>query len=240
MASDKHRRKGKLQEARIIASLAEKPKTVERLAAALRMCPSGVALYLKRMHAEPRRTYVCGHEKAARTGLPANIWAAGSQPDIEYVPQSRPTPKTSAKERCTQVLELLAEKPRTTRELAPLMHIVYGAVIKYIRMLREPGNRQLYIAKWLHPREVDPSRTSGGDWAPVYAVGTKPDAPKPARETSQARHARMQKDREFRRVRNQARRARYQRDKIVQQHLKAGPRPWFAALMGAQPTKEAA
>jgi hypothetical protein len=113
-------------------------------------------------------------------------------------------------------------------------------VIKYIRKLREPGNRQLYIAKWLHPREVDPESTNGGDWAPAYAVGTQPDAPKPPRETSKERHARMHKDREYRRARNAARRERYQRDRIVKQHTKSGPQPWFAALLGVQPLKDAA
>jgi hypothetical protein len=230
MAGDKHRRKSRLQEARIIASLAEKPKTVEQLAEEMHLCPSGVALYLKRMRTA-HQVYVCDHEK--RNGSPAKIWAAGNRPDAEYVPQSRPMPKTSAEERRAQVLELLAEKPRTIRELGPAMHLVSEAAGKYVRALRQPGNRQLHIAKWLHPREVDPTSTKGGDWAPVYAVGAKPDAPKPERETSRTRHARMQKDREYRRARNAARRLRYQQDKLIKKHTKAGPHSWLSALMVA-------
>jgi hypothetical protein len=232
MAGDKHRTKGKLQEERIIASLFVAPKTVEQLASALGKCPSGIALYLKRMRAE-RRVFICSHEK--RNGSPAKIWAVGDRADVEYVPLDRPTPKISAAQRRAQVLRLLKEQPRTIRQLAPLMHTVYETAGRYVGQMRKGANRQIYILTWRHPRETNPNSTYGGDWAPVYAVGNEPDAPKPARETSKERHARAHKDKEYRKARNAQRRTRYQQDKLVKNHIKAGPQTWISALMGVQP-----
>jgi hypothetical protein len=236
MAGDKHRRKGKLQEARIISRLSTKPQTVEQLASALGKCPSGIALYLKRMRAE-HRVFVCGHEP--RHGSPAKVWAVGDRPDVEYVPIDRPTPKISAAQRREQVIALLTEKPRTIRQLAPAMHVVYETAGRYVGQLHKGPNRQVYIQAWRHPRDLNPENSRGGDWAPVYAVGDKPDAQKPARESSKERHARMHKDREYRRARNAQRRARYQQDKLVKQHIKAGPQTWLSALLNVPVVAEA-
>lgn len=242
MAGDIHHRKRKLQEARIISSLNKAPKTVEALAAELGRCPSGVSLYLKRMRAEGR-LYVSGHipSLGAFAGCPAKIWSVGNRPDVEYVPLRRPTPKTSAQERRDTVLRLLAEQPRTVRALAAAMHIVYETAGRYVGQLRKQERRQVYIAKWSHPREISPESTKGGDWTPVYAVGKKPDAPKPKRETSKERHARLSKSRAYRKARNAARRDRYNNvDRVLRQHKKQGPQSWASALFNIPAHKEAA
>lgn len=227
MAKNRQRQHGRLQEQRIITSLQQKTKTTQQLADALGMCRSNVAIYLERMRRAPRRVFICDYEE--RTGRPAPIYAAGDKPDVEYAPLSRPTPKTSAAERLSQALRLLAEKPRTLRELGPAMNMVPGAAGKHVRTLRTSKPKQVFIESWRHPSEVSPDGT-GGDWAPVYAAGDKPDAPKPPRETGKARHARLHKKKEYRDARNKARRARYQVEKVVKKHTKAGPQPWFAAL----------
>jgi biotin operon repressor len=230
MAGDKQRRVGRKQEMRALAALRQKPMTTQQLADALGLCRSSAANYIVRLRAEPQQIYVSGHEQ--RQGSPAPVFAVGARPDVEYLPQSIPAPKPSKEQRCAQVLKLLAEKPATARQLGPRMNVVPGTAMKYIAMLRDPANKQVFILKWLHPRQVDPKNTVGGDWAPVYAVGNKADKPKPPAETSAQRHARLHKDRDYRRVRNVERRARYEKEKLVKQHLKAGPQTWLSALMG--------
>lgn len=157
MARNKQKAKGKLQEARIIASLKQKTKTTAQLADALGMCRSNAAIYLARLHAAPRRIFVIDHEK--RTGSPAPIWAVGSRPDAEYVPHARPTPKTSHAERLARALELLTEKARTVRELGPAMNVVPGTVARYVRDLRNAEPKQAFIKTWRPPSEVNGNGT---------------------------------------------------------------------------------
>jgi len=226
MAGNSQKKHGRQQEQRIIVSLQQQPKSTKQLADALGMGRSNTAIYLARMRAEPRRVFICGYEKQA--GRPTPIYAAGCRPDVEYVPLSRPTPKTSHAQRLEQTLALLSEKPRTLRELGPAMNVVPGAAGKFVRILRTA--KQVRIAGWRHPSAVSPNGT-GGDWAPVYAIGSAPDAPKPPRETSKERNARLHKNKDYRAARNKARRDRYQVEKVVKKHTKAGPQPWFAALV---------
>jgi hypothetical protein len=209
------------QERRIVESLEAGAKTMHQLCAALGLKGGAISGYLRHLRQAPRRVYVCGHEP--RHGRAASIFAAGDKPDVEFVPLARPAPKVSAAQRRQQVLELLVEKPRSRAELAECMHLVTEAAGRYVTELRRPECRQLYIVDWRHPSELHQSNL-GGDWTPVYAVGTKPDKKKPV-EGRRARHARLQKDPEYRHARNVKRRARY----AVEKHTKK-KQGIFAAL----------
>lgn len=228
MAADKCLKKMRLNERRILIVLEEKPRTVKQLACALNLSKSGTALYLKRMQISPRRIYVCGHATPESHGSPAPIWAAGDRPHVEYVPLARRAPKLSAERRCDRILALLTEKPYTLRQLSQRVHLVPEAVGRYVWILRKA--KKAYIARWLHPREVNPENRNGGDWAPAFSAGDRPDAPKPKRETSKERHARLQKSKAYREAKAAAQRARYQQEKMIKQHVKAGPQTWISAL----------
>jgi len=209
------------QEQRILEALTDRVQTMDQLIETIGLKRAAISGYLRHLRQEPRRVYVCGHEP--RLGRAASIFAVGDKPDVEFVPLARPAPKKSAAERRQQVLDLLAEKPRTRAELAQCMHLVTEGAGRYVTALRRPENRQLYIIDWRHPSEVHQSN-AGGDWTPVYAVGTKPDKRKPV-EGKRARHARLQKDPEYRHARNVKRRARY----AIEKHTKK-KQGIFAAL----------
>jgi DNA-binding CsgD family transcriptional regulator len=190
-----HIQRGKANEQRILRCLAESPKTVKALASALGMKGSNLAIYITRLRYEPKRIYRCGHEQ--RNGSPAPVWAVGTLPDVEYVPLECPTPKPTATERKLQVLTILEAGPLSTRQLAGRMFLAEGVVGRYIKALRDPEAKQLYICKWLHPSEANPE-SKGGHWTPLYAIGDKPDKKMPKKETSAQRHKRLQKEKTYR------------------------------------------
>jgi len=211
---NRQRETGETRERLILESLAAEPKTAAQLCEALDMKHSNLTVYIRRLRAA-RRVFVCDHDrrKGDHAGRPAPIFAAGSEPDVEFVPQSCPRPKIIADQRRQRVLELLVEKPRTRQELADCMFLCVEAAGKYVTEMRRPENRRLYIIDWRHPSKVHNS-TAGGDWTPVYAVGTKPDKIKPV-EGKKARHARLQRIPEYREGRNLKRKARYAVEKAT-------------------------
>lgn len=211
---------GLQREQQIIASLRESPKTNAQLCDATGLRRASIALYLVRLHAEPKRAYIMGHEM--RSGSPAPIWAAGDNPDAEYVPQSRPMPKTSAEERIQQVLSLLTSRRMTTRQLANKMHVTQATAGRYVTKLRRDG--KVYVYRWIAPYKAYPG-TRAATWIPVYAVGDKPDVPMPAQESSSSRHARLHTSVEYREDRNKKRRLRY-----VVEKTRKKPNTIFAAL----------
>lgn len=231
MAGDKQRRKGRQQEMRALAALRQQGMTTQQLADHLGLKRSAANIYIVRLRAEPRRVYVAGHEPRFGTGgSPAPIWRAGNLPDVEYVPLSIPTPKPSQAQRRDQVLALLGAQPMTARELAGKMFLSLEGAGKYVRMLRQEDPPRVRIKDWRHPREVDPTKETGGDWAPVYAIGAGPDKPKPKAKTSAERHAIAQRNPEYRKQRKEAARLRYARNKVIKTHVKGGAQNWMSAL----------
>lgn len=211
---------GLLRERQIIASLYNSPKTNAKLCAAVGLGRASVALYLVRLHDEPRQAYIIGHEM--RNGSPAPVWAAGDSPDVEYVPQSRPTPKTSAEERIQQVLSLLTSRRMTMRQLASKMYVTQATAGRYVTKLRRDG--KVYVYRWIAPYNAYPG-TRAATWIPVYAVGDNLDMPMPKQESSSARHARLHAHEGYRDERNEKRRLRYQVEKTRKK-----PNTIFAAL----------
>jgi hypothetical protein len=218
-----HKKIGEARAQQLVDALSAKPMTVEQLAAELGMCVSSIAIYVARLRTEPKRIYVSGYARRT-SGMPAVIWSAGAQPDVEFVPLSMPTRKTSAAERIEQVLALLTESPRTLRELGDAMHMVRRAAGRYLTILRNQDDKRVYIKAWLHPSVGFPGQRAGA-WAPVYAVGSKPDKPMPAKETSAQRHARRYKRPEIR----EAEALRRKRDYILKK-ARSKPTTWLTAL----------
>lgn len=177
----------------ILDLLASGPMSRQQLSKALAAAGSSIAMHLERLH-DDKRIHICGHIPN-HMGMPATLWGIGNLPDVEYVPQSRPVPKTSAAERCEQVFQALAQQPRTSQQLAEAIHVVKKTASVYIAQLRR--DKRLYILKWLAPGIAYPDARASS-WVPVYAVGNHKDAPTPKRETRAARHARLSKDRDFR------------------------------------------
>lgn len=204
----------------ILDLLASGPMSRQQLSRALAAASSSIAMHLERLHAA-KRIHVCGHIPN-HMGMPATLWALGNLPDVEYVPLSRPMPKTSAAERREQVLRALGKKPRTSLQLAESIHVVKKTASVYIAQLRR--DKRLYIVKWIAGGTLYPdSRASS--WVPVYGVGNEPDAPTPKRETRAARHARLSKDSAFRQAERQRARVYY-----LIKRAKKKPQTIFSAL----------
>lgn len=209
----------------IVATLKRQPMTVVQLAAALGMGQSNVWVYLNKLRkAQPRRVYISAYKSNTGfgAGRPAPIFSAGNRPDVEFVPNNRPTRKTSAAERLQRVMELLTEKPRTSRELGECMHVVRATALIYVTQLRR--EKKIHVKRWKHPSAVN-EECIGGAWSPVYAVGNKPDKPQPAAETSAQRHARRKLDPGYVADARRRRKQQYMREKALKK-----PQGIFAAL----------
>lgn len=192
---------GDAREKSILASLKRGDKTAEGIAEDIGASRSTVAMYLKRFHgSEPKQAYVSGHQLKGR-GRPAPVWSIGDLPDVEYIPLECPTPKKkpTAEDRRNQVLAILRKKPGTCFEIGDGMWVVHEVANKYIKQLRDATPRQVFILKWLSPRETHPDNPRASSWTPVYAFGDKQDAPAPKKETSAERYARLKTSAEFRR-----------------------------------------
>lgn len=212
---------GLMREQQILSSLRESPKTNAQLCEATGLRRASIALYLVRLHAEPKRAYISGHIMRSH-GSPAPVWSAGDKPDVEYVPQSYPMPKTSAAERREQVLSLLTSRHMSMRQLADKMYVTPATAGRYVTKLRRNG--EVYVCRWIAPYNAYPG-TRAATWVPVYAVGNKPDVPMPKQESSSARHARLHAHEGYREERNKKRRLRYQVEKTRKK-----PNTIFAAL----------
>lgn len=213
---------------RVLNSLSGARMTVAQIAQELGISASSVALHIAALRRSPKQIYICGHDgkagKPVHGGCPAPIWTAGSKPDAEFVPLRSPSPKITSYQRQEQIIAILKRGPRTTAQLSEVMHIVRAKVNDHLRKLRVDGNKRIYIKHWNHPALVARPGT-GGDWAPVYAIGDKPDAPKPKKETSKDRHRRLMQDPVYREDRKKGARKRYQITK-----LRKKPQGIFAAL----------
>lgn len=211
--------KGRQRMDKIIAALQSKPMGVVELAEVLGMGKSNVWVYLDKMrNGTPKRVFISGYRKhaEARAGQPAPIYSAGSKPDFEYVPNNRPTPKTSAAQRREQMIALLRKSPMTAQQLGDEMHIVKARALMYVGQMKREN--AVYISRWLRPE-------GAGAWAPVYALGNRPDKPTPKGETSGQRHARLMRNPEHAEEERARRRRRY-----AVERLRGKPQSIFAAL----------
>ncbi len=209
----------------ILRALYDKPRTIVELAEVLGTVDSNVWAYLNRMRkATPKLVYISGYvsNTGKYAGRPAPVYSAGSKPDVEFVPLNIRGTKTSAAERREQILALLTEKKMTTLQLAAKLHLCGAAVQQHLKHLRD--DKKVYIAKYQHPKVKNPEGR-GSSWAPLYAVGSRKDAPRPKKETTSERHARLRKDPEYLAYVNKRRRLRHELAQIRKK-----PQNIFSAL----------
>lgn len=167
--------RGVANEQRILSLLSEQPMTLHELADAMGHSVASMYLYRTRLMAQPKRIHVCAYIPNGHK--PSPVYAAGGRPDVEFVGGRKPRQpedrKTKQRRRLREVLEGQA---LTADQVGLKMHLSTSRARIYISELRALG--QAYIARWQHPGKQ-------GDHAPVYALGNKPDAPKPRQSRAQ-------------------------------------------------------
>lgn len=211
---------------KILALISARPMSVMQLAEALEMSKAGIANRLVELHAQPRRAHISGFlAKKGNQGRETPVWSAGNLHDVEYVPQSCRSKRVTRDQKREKILQLLKHTPRSVAQLAELIFVVRGTAGGYITRLRKEKVRRIYIIRW-DPPIKSTGAGRGGDWAPVYAFGSLEDAPKPSRESSSARHARLMRNESYREQRNKERVDRYHQ---VEKYRKK-PNTIFGAL----------
>ena len=125
-----------------------------------------------------------------------------------------------AQARLARIVGELAARPMTIGDLERLLGITTMAVRRYLTHLRA-APRRVFIKRWL---------PTGGLPAPIFAAGSRRDAPKPVTKTRQERNRqdwlRIKADPDrYDRVRAAAR-VHYRIHR-----LRGRPQPWFAALL---------
>lgn len=162
--------RGERQRGRISWALRPAPLTAQQLADQLHLSRDAVLLHLRRMlDAEPRQVHVGGYLPAPRQGKAAPLYAAGPGVDVEYPRYRKPKAADRVEGRLAAMVALLAE-PRTSGQLAELMHLSSSRVLFYLSELKAAG--RIHIKAWASP----PGR---GDLSPVYALGKRKDKAKP-------------------------------------------------------------
>jgi predicted ArsR family transcriptional regulator len=205
--------RGERQIARILAAVANEPMTARELAAHVNLHVSSVLIYTQRLMAEPRQLRVAAYAPCSR-GKPAPMYGPGDAPDVDYIGTRKPRVGERLEKQRARVLAAMAS-PCTAEQLGVKLSLTVSRARVYIRELRKA--KQAYIQSWASP----PAR---GDLAPVYALGSKADKPKPRQ--SRALRYKLEKADQDRHDRNLAkRRARYDVAKAV-----ARPNTWLSAL----------
>lgn len=209
------------QIARILAALADGPKTMQQIADRLHLTRAAVHIYIKHLRNEPRRVRIAGYQ---RNGVkPFNLYALGSEPDMPFVrtrtlSRRKVRTKTSQEVAREQLLTALADEPQTCIELSMRLKVSIAYVREHMRTLRE--QREVYVSKWEYP-------IRRGGLSAVYSVGkNRKDKSRPVcgrREYAK----RVQADP----VKCEARLAR----RRVQERLRSAPETPFSALFVGSP-----
>lgn len=204
-------------EARILDILASEPMTLRQLADKLGLSLDSLYIYRNRLSSAPKRIYVSGYSDTG--ARPAPLYAAGDLPDVEYVPARKPKLAEDRKtKQRNRLLELLKNDGEQTAEQAGIrLSLSTSRARFYINELRTSSLKQAYIKRWQHPGKR-------GDLAPVYALGNRPDAPKP-RTTRAQRYKQEKSDQDkYDHILDQ-RRTRY-----ALKRASSKPRSWAYAL----------
>lgn len=186
--NEKNRERGYRQIRRIVAQMEKQPMTSSQLAKAIHVSIDTIHIYMRRLRDEtPKRVHVCGHFDNGPRLKPAPLYALGDQPDV---PMTRKPYQLKAKVdvKALRIKEILAalKTPMTANQLAVKMKLSRSRTHGYLRMLRDPGGRRVFIKGW------EPSEGKG-DLAPLYAPGNRPDVPKP-KHTRRDLYERMMQD----------------------------------------------
>lgn len=203
------------QQGRILAAIASEPLTAQQLADRLHLSRDMILRHLAMLMAEvPRRLHVAGFETTI--ARPAPKYGPGDLPDAVYVPTRAPTRQNEVDEQTERAAAELKACPMTTSQLADKLGLSVSRTRFYVATLRADG--KAYIKAWNAP-------PCGGDLAPVYGLGNRPDKPK-ARKTGAQRYRELKADPE-KHERNLAKRRVLYR---IRKSTRA-PQTWCSALM---------
>lgn len=202
------------QRARILAALKEMPMTAQQLADTLHLSRSGTQWHLNAMRAEkPRLVHVAGHARNPDGHRSAPIYGPGDKKDVKCVKSRAPKGRVTVADRHAQILKLLEARPRTAAQLVADMFLQRARI--YVFDLHAAG--KVRIASW----EIRPD---GGYPSPVYAVGSGPDAQRPAPQTSHEACARY-----WAKLKADPHRHAHH---LQRNRLRKKPQTWLSALMG--------
>lgn len=209
-------RKSASNQWKILTAIERKPMTVADLMPVIGLKYEATARYVKKLRRD-KRIHVCDHIRTG--GNPHLVYALGNKPDVEIVPTKVRTAKGPRRfdVMLGRAIGFLREKPRTAAELAELMHVCKDHARRYLNHLLESNPRCVYLKEWR-------PALGRGNPAPVYALGNKPDVPKP----KSSRHDRYQKEKRDRECYERI--LLKQRQRYKKQKDKSKPTSPFAAL----------
>lgn len=160
--------RGQRNEDRVTALLVDAQLSNQQIADALHMSRDSAIIYTKRLRAcTPKRIYLSGWLHAPK-GKPAPLFTAGDLPDVEYLASRKRKLPNRVEVQIARIKTALAE-PKTANQLAVAISRCISRTHKYLQMLR--ADKLVYI--------MDHAAPDGrGDQAPIYALGSLPDAVK--------------------------------------------------------------
>lgn len=209
------------QERRIVEILADKKLGHIEVAESMGFSRTAAQKYMAAMHKRsPKVIYISEYEQPLTGGYPRPLFSVGNLPDVVYVPKNikkakRPVPRSEEKK--ARILELLTT-PMTGRELAAAVFLSNEQTMDYVRLMRESTPKLVFVKAYR-------KAAKRGQWAPVYAVGNRPDAKHPGKQTRAERYKQERKDEDAVRRANQRRKHDY-----LIKTLKATPVSWASAL----------
>lgn len=133
----------------------------------------GVNRYLKKMY-DAKLIHIAAYSLNINGGQPAPRYSIGEAPDAVYVKSRAPKRHLIVGERLAAV-EQCVRYHHSASEIAEKLGLTNARVRFYLQELRKL--RPVYICAW---------RQLPAGIAPVYALGKKPDAPKPIRTRAMA------------------------------------------------------
>lgn len=158
---------------RILACIEKKHMSAQELADAIFMSRDGVNRHLKKMRNEGL-IHIAAYSFNRKGGQPAPRYLAGEGQDAVYENTRTPNRHFIVTNRLLAV-EQAIRYHHTTGEIAEKLGLTNTRARYYVAILRK--TRPIYICGW---------RQLSAGIAPIYALGSKPDAAKPIRTRAMA------------------------------------------------------
>ena len=166
------RERGEEQRRRIMEKLAAGPLSAREISANVHLTHSAVCLHLSRLR-EAKLVRIAGHRRQ-RNAREIPLYGLGDAPDVKYVKgKDLGLPGVFDIQRAKvrqAIIAQLTTAPATAPELAVLLKLSNPTMRKYLPKMH--AERSIYRAAWV-------AKDGGGVHVAVWAVGDKPDAPKP-------------------------------------------------------------
>jgi hypothetical protein len=202
------------QRERILAALQVELLTAQQLADKLFLSRSGVQWYLKAMMKEsPRLVRIAGYAPSPVRQRSAPMYGLGAEPDEQHIKSRAPKGHITVADRHAQILAVMGARWMTAKEVVAELGVQRARL--YVFQLHDAG--RLHIVAWRqHPK--------GGYPAPVYAVGAREDAPRPAAQSEHEKCARY-----WAKLKADPHRHGHY---LQRNRMRKQPQTWLSALMG--------